>query len=258
MVDTHCHLDMEPFRYHEEEYLKHAKEAGVHTLITLGIDLVSSEKAVSLARTYPNVYAAVGLHPDEAVGADISTVDAFIGLAEREKVVAIGEVGLDYYRLDGDDKRVKREQQLIFDQFCSLAVDLKLPIIVHSRAAIGDALGIVKHYMRDLPVIFHSFDGTHDEAKSILEAGGYIGINNMISYPKNEELRATVAKLPLNKIVLETDAPFLPPQAKRGEKCEPADVAAVAELIAELKRHPVPVVERATDVTVRQIFSKLS
>lgn len=257
MVDTHCHLDFEPFRYHEEEYLKRATEAGVTMLINPGTNLVSSSKAVGLARKYPLIYAAVGLHPTEAGGVDITTTEAFRDLAEREKVIAIGEVGLDYWHLEKEPDKTpsKREQQLVFEQFCSLAADLKLPLLVHARAAIDDALGIVRHYLKQIPAIFHSFDGTYVEAKSILRAGGYIGLNNVIGYPKNNELREVVAKLPLDRIVLETDAPWLPPADRRGQSSEPADVRKVAEVIAEIKTHPVAVIERATDVTVKQIFS---
>ncbi|MDO8471800.1 MAG: TatD family hydrolase [bacterium] len=256
MVDTHCHLDFEPFTYHEEEYLARAKEHGVTSIINPGTSLVTSERAIQLARHYPQVHAAVGLHPTEAKGVDISTVETFRGLAEREQVIAIGEVGLDYYHLEQnpDETASKREQQFIFEQFCSLAYDLKLPLIVHARAAIADALAIVKSYVRDVEVIFHSFDGTYDEAKAIIGIGAYIGINNMITYPKNDDLRQVVKELPLDRFLLETDAPFLPPQERRGGTSEPADVAIVAEAIAEIKNLTLPLIERATNTSVRQIF----
>lgn len=256
MVDSHCHLDYDPFTYHEAEYLKRASERGVTTIINPGTSLIASERALHLAKNFSQVYAAVGLHPTEAKSVDIDTVETFRHLAEREKVVAIGEVGLDYFQLEKHPNEVleKRGQQMLFDQFCSLAYDLHLPIIVHARQAIEDALSIVKGYIGDVEVIFHSFDGTYEQAKQLIGAGAYLGFNNMITYPKNEELRRVVKEVPLDRFLLETDAPFLPPQERRGGTCEPADVANVAEVIAELKNMTVPIIERATNTSVRQIF----
>jgi len=256
MVDTHCHLDFAPFNYHEVEYLKRAAERGVTTIINPGTGLIESERAVALARKFPNVYAAVGIHPTSAKGFDITMAETFRGLAEREKVVAIGEVGLDYYQLERrpDEVPSAREQQLVFEQFCSLAVDLHLPVIVHARGAYEDALAIVEGYIKSVPFIFHSFDGNASQAAAILEVGAYIGLNNMISYPKNEELRQIVKELPLDRILLETDSPFLPPQERRGEHAEPADCANVAEIIAEIRNITVPIVERSTNNAVKTVF----
>ncbi len=257
MVDTHCHLDFDPFNYHEVEFLKRAAARGVTTIINPGTGLIESERAVALARKFPNVYAAVGIHPTSARGFDITMAETFRGLAEREKVVAIGEVGLDYFQLKNkpDEVPPAREQQIVFEQFCSLAADLKLPVIVHSREAIEDALQIAKGYIRDINFVFHSFDGTRAQAAAILDAGAYIGVNNMISYPKNEELRRIVKEIPLDKILLETDAPFLPPQERRGEHAEPADAANVAEVIAEIRNITVPIVERSTNNAVKTVFN---
>lgn len=257
MVDTHCHLDMEPMAYHEAEVMARARAVGVEHIITVGIDLPSSEKAVRLAHAVAGVYAAVGIHPSEAKTVTMDDLERLRRLADDQRVVAIGEIGLDYYQLERhpEDMPDRTAQSRAFDQLVSVAADVGRPVIVHARGAIIDAVTIMRDYQPEVTAVFHSFDGTAREAALILEAGGYIGINNLLTYPNNETLREVIADVPLERIVLETDAPFLPPQDRRGTKSEPADVAPVAVALAAIHHCALERVIAVTDRTVSAIFA---
>lgn len=257
MVDTHCHLDMEPMAYHEAEVMARAKAKGVERAITVGIDVTSSEKAIRIAHKVPGVYAAVGIHPSEVGAMTMNDLERLRQLADDERVVAVGEVGLDYYQLERhpDTMPDRTIQSRAFDQQVSVAADVGRPVIVHARGAIADAVTIMRGYQPEVTAVFHSFDGSAKEAKLILDFGGYIGINNLLTYPKNQELRDAVCDIPLDRLVLETDAPFLPPQNRRGTKTEPADVAPVAAALAALHNVSLEHVIAVTDRTVSAIFS---
>lgn len=257
MVDTHCHLDLEPLAYHEAEAVARAKQAGVKNCLTIGVDLDSSERARRIAHKVPGVYAAVGIHPSAVTDLSMDMIARLKELADDDRVVAIGEIGLDYYQLEKHPKEMpsKMEQLRAFDQLMSLAQDVGRPVIVHARGAVAEALEIVKGYQPEVSFVFHSFDGTAEEAALIIQAGGYIGVNNLLSYPKNDPLRQAIAGVPLDRLLLETDAPFLPPQDRRGTPSEPADVTAVAKLVAEIHQTSVENVSAVTDRTVSAIFS---
>lgn len=257
MVDTHCHLDIEPMAYHEAAVMQRAREAGVERVVTVGIDLASSDRAVRIAHKVPGVYAAVGIHPSEVKGISMDDIERLRLLADDERVVAVGEIGLDYYQLERhpDEMPDRTLQQRVFDQQLSLAADVGRPVIVHARGAVADAVTIVRGYQPEVTAIFHSFDGTAADATLILNAGGYIGINNLLTYPKNEALRAAVRDIPLERLVLETDAPFLPPQDRRGTKSEPRDVVPVAQALAALHHVSLEHVIAVTDRTVSAILA---
>ena len=257
MVDTHCHLDMEPMAYHEAEVMARARAAGVERAVTVGVDLASSERAIRIAHAVPGVYAAVGIHPSEVGSVSMDDMERLRVLADDERVVAVGEIGLDYYQLErhADTMPDRITQTRAFDQQVSVAADLGRPVIVHARGAIADAVTILRDYQPEVTALFHSFDGTAKEAALIIEMGGFIGLNNIISYPKNDALRVVVQDIPLDRIVLETDAPFLPPQNRRGTPAEPADVAPVAQLLAELHHVRIEHVVAVTDRTVSAILA---
>jgi len=256
MVDTHCHLDMEPMAYHEAEVIARARAVGVERAITVGIDLASSDRAVRIAHKVPGVYAAVGIHPSEVGVMSMDDLERLRRLADDERVVAVGEVGLDYYQLErhADTMPDRTIQSRAFDQQVSVAADVGRPVIVHARGAIADAVTIMRGYQPEVTAVFHSFDGTAQEAAMVLELGGYIGINNLLTYPKNQQLRDVVRDIPLERLVLETDAPFLPPQDRRGTKSEPADVAPVAAALAALHNVSLEHVIAVTDRSVSAIF----
>lgn len=257
MVDTHCHLDMEPMVYHEAEVMTRARAVGVERAVTVGVDLTSSERAIRIAHAVPGVYAAVGIHPSEVGSVSMDDMERLRALADDERVVAVGEIGLDYYQLERhtDTMPDRITQTRAFDQQVSVAVDVGRPVIVHARGAIADAVTILRDYQPEVTALFHSFDGTAKEAALIIEMGGFIGLNNIITYPKNEALREVVQDIPLDRIVLETDAPFLPPQNRRGTPAEPADVVPVAQLLAALHHVSIEHVVAVTDRTVSAILA---
>jgi TatD DNase family protein len=237
LVDTHCHLYMEAFAGEEEAILRRAREKGVQRLLVPGIDLESSERAVALAQSHPEVYAAVGVHPHSAIELDDSTVRSLEDLARQPKVLAIGEIGLDFYR----DRAPRPVQEAAFQQQLELACRLGLPVVVHCREAMETLLPTLIAWSRDLPQILHgrcgvlhAFSGTTQQAARAIEAGFYIGAAGPITYPSATDLRLTLAAIDPRGLLTETDAPYLAPQAHRGERNEPAHVDYIAVALAEI------------------------
>lgn len=253
LADTHCHLYFDNYHRDLDSVLARAGEAGVERILVPGIDLVSSQAAVDLAERYPSIYAAVGVHPNSATTWDSTTLEALEGLAAHPKVVAIGELGLDYYRQRAPhslQKRVLREQ-------IELAGQLELPLVVHTRntseaerACIKDVLEILIAMRDELPAnpgVIHSFSGNYDEALRAMEHGFYIGITGPVTYKKAYELRDVVRGIALDRLLIETDGPFLTPHPYRGKRNEPAYVYYVAEKIAQvLGRSPKEIAQRTT------------
>lgn len=228
LVDTHAHLFMEPFGRDRAHVVRRAEEAGVVAVVNVGIDLSSSREAIALAQTHAFLWASVGIHPHGAK--DWNDSDALRALARSPKVVAIGETGLDYYRnLSPSD-----DQKRAFRQHLNLALDMGLPIIVHSRDADDDTLRIIEQEGLHSGVM-HCFSGSIEHARKALDMGMYISIAGPITYPGAHGLREVAAFVPLDRLLVETDAPYLAPQAFRGKRNEPAFVRFVAERCAEVK-----------------------
>ncbi len=229
LVDTHAHLFMEPFGRDREDVIRRAEEAGVIAVVNVGIDLSSSSEAVALGQTRSLLWASVGVHPHNVMG--WNDVDAVRALARSPKVVAIGETGLDYHR----DLSPRDAQQRAFRQHLDLALDLDLPVIVHSRDAEDDTLRIIEQEGLRSGVM-HCFSGSVEHARRALDMGMYISIAGPITYPGAHRLREVAAFVPLDRLLVETDAPYLAPQAFRGKRNEPAFVHLVAQRCAEVKR----------------------
>ncbi|MBC8497243.1 MAG: TatD family hydrolase [Anaerolineales bacterium] len=261
LTDTHCHLYFDAYDKDRDAVLARAWEAGVERILVPGIDLASSRTALELADASPQVYAAVGVHPNSALTWDAHTLDALIQLAAHPKVVAIGEIGLDYYRDRapcGIQKRVLRDQ-------VSLAGRVNLPIIIHTRnsspedqACFADIIEII-HEMRaelseDRPGVFHSFLESEAEAQGALEQGFYIGITGPVTFNNAHELRRVVASTPVEKLLIETDGPFLTPHPHRGKRNEPAHVYYVAEKIAQVLGLSPRALAEATTANAGRLF----
>lgn len=253
LVDTHCHLDFDRFDEDRDEIVARAAEAGVMRVIVPSLDLENASTVLQLAERYEAVYAAVGVHPNSASGWQETWLDTVRELAGHEKVVAIGEIGLDYYW----DRTPKATQHAAFSAQLELAAELGLPVIVHNREASDDLLRLLAASPlagRAEPGVLHSFSAPPAAAEEAVAAGYYLGFTGPLTFPKADELRAIAAAAPLDRLLVETDAPFLAPQAHRGKRNEPAYVALVAEQLAAL--HGMNLAEMAAQTTAnaRRLF----
>ena len=228
--DSHNHMDDRRFDADRDGIMDDLKSHGVGLLMNVGCDLPSSERSVALAERYPFVYAAVGSHPDDADHVDGRLLDRYRALAGHEKVRAIGEIGLDYHYED-----VPRTQQIIaFEQQLELAEALKLPVIVHEREAHGDAMDIVRRHP-DVRGVFHCFSGSKELALWLVERSWYIGFTGVVTFKNARRAVEAVQALPLDRILIETDCPYMAPEPYRGRRNDSRYVPLVAAKIAELK-----------------------
>ena len=219
LIDTHCHLDFKDFDHDRDDVINRALKAGVTKIINVASSIEGSHRAVELANRYDMVYATVGVHPHDAKSVTDSVISELKSLAKDKKVVAIGEVGLDYYR----NLSPKEDQASAFKKFIYLALDLDLPLIIHAREADRDALNILKTEKREaLRGVIHCFSGTADFMKECLDIGFFISFTANITFKKADGLRIVARDIPPERLLLETDAPFLAPQAMRGSRNEPA------------------------------------
>ncbi len=250
MIDSHCHLDFDEFDDCREEVIREAQAAGVHTIINIGVDQDSSRKSLELAQTHERIYATVGVHPHDAKTYEGVVERSIKELASQQKVVAIGEIGLDYYR----NLSPHQVQQRAFRHQIQLAVELKLPIVIHSRESFRQTVDIVKDYVSDLTGgVFHCFPGTVDDALEVIELGFVISVGGVITFP-NAKMAEVATLVPLDKIILETDAPYLTPVPHRGQQNRPAYVKYVYQKLAELRSIGVDEVEKTVDRTVQKLF----
>ncbi len=242
-IDSHCHLDMPPLCDNLEQVLLQAEQTGVNHMVTIGIDRHSSEQAVALARRYPQISAAVGIHPHDAAKASPADLEAIGVLAASEEVVAYGEIGLDYAKKYAP---VERQQQLLNRQL-EMARDLELPIIIHDRDAHDDILHALQR-LAPFPCsgIMHCFSGDVQLARKVLDLNLLISIPGIVTFKKAAQLREVVQAVPLDRLLLETDAPFLAPVPHRGKPNQPAYLVHTARKVAELKQVSLKHVARQT------------
>ena len=260
LVDSHCHLDFQNFDPDRMAVVNSARQAGVMAIVNPAVDVDSSRSVVALAQSVPEIFAAVGMHPNEAANWNETTLPIFEELALRAKVVAIGEIGLDYYR----DRTPRLTQIKIIEQQLSLAASTGLPVILHNREASQDLLAILTAWTKNLseqghplaarPGVLHSFSGDEATAQQAFAMNFYIGITGPVTYRNAADLQNLVSKTPLERMLIETDAPFLTPQPRRGKRNEPAYVRFVAEKIAELHQRPYDEVAQITTANARLLF----
>ncbi|MFA5356218.1 MAG: TatD family hydrolase [Candidatus Omnitrophota bacterium] len=230
LIDTHCHLDFPEFEPDRGEVISRAQKEGIGHIINIGSSLKGSEKSLELSRSYDFIYAAVGLHPHEADISDDSAKARIRELAGQDKVVAIGETGLDYYK----NYSARDNQKALFRYLAGLAKDFDLPLVIHNREAQADTFKILNEFL-PLRAVVHCFSGDGDFLKSCLGLGFYISFTCNITYKKAESLRGFLRETPLDRLMLETDAPFLPPEGLRGRRNEPSYVRLLAEEAARIK-----------------------
>jgi len=262
MIDTHCHLTYEPLLGKINEVLERAKADGVLGIIVPGTGLLNSQTTVDVSKNYANVWAGVGIHPCEAYKEKKGWVKELEDLIkkERQSIVMIGEVGLDYYHFEDcqseldKSKRIQVQKTAFLQQIC-LARKYKLPLCIHSRMAFSDTYRILREEAQGVSTVIHCFSGTYDEAKQWLAMGYMLSLTGMITYKKNDQLREMVKAIPMDRIMVETDAPFLPPEGFRGEICEPRFVKEVVSCIAQCKGLTFAEVERITTDNAIRFFS---
>ncbi len=247
LIDTHCHLHFPQFDRDRQEVIARAEAQGVVRMVEVGVDLASSEEVVALAERYPQIYAAVGVHPHEASGWDEATLKGLRRLAAHPKVVALGEMGLDYYR----HRSSREEQKEALRRQLALAQDLGKPVIIHDREAHQDLLEILEGW-KGLRGVFHCFSGGPSMAKRCGEMGFHIAVAGPVTYPNAKRLIEVARETPLERLLLETDSPFLSPH--RGQRNEPANVRLVAQRVAQIKGLPWEEVARSTTENARRLF----
>lgn len=238
LFDTHCHLD---FNYYDEDraaVIQRAWEAGMQHIVIPAVDFASMERTLPLVESYDSIFMAVGVHPNSTAAWTGEEIARLRELAlSSQKVVSVGEIGLDYYW----DKSPKSMQFRAFEEQLTLAAELELPVIIHTRDSVEDTLPILESWVKALPDalktrpgVVHSFSGNLAQAERALQIGFYIGFTGTVTYKKADELRQVAARVPVDRILIETDGPFLTPHPHRGKRNEPAYVALVADRIAAL------------------------
>ena len=249
-IDSHAHLEMEEFDGDRDAVLGRAAAAGLMAIVTVGTTIPDCQKAVALAHRHPQVYAAVGIHPHEVKGIDAGTYEALRVLAQQEKVVAIGEIGLDFfYDLSPREVQLRR-----FAEQLDLALELDLPVIIHDREAHAETLAILRQRKGRLRGVLHCFSGDAAMARECLALGFYLSVAGPVTYRKSEQLRAVAREIPAEKLLIETDAPYLSPQPWRGKRNEPVYVVETARCLAEIRGMAAGELERVTEENARRLF----
>ena len=255
LVDSHCHLDFPDFADDLDGVVDRAGQAGVGLLLTIGTHITRHEQVVRVAERFPNVYCSVGIHPHEAGTEPAATVERLLELASHPKVVAFGETGLDYFY----DKSPRDRQRASFRIHIEAARHAGLPVIVHTRDADDDTAAILAEEMGKgaFGGLIHCFSSGPQFAEKAIELGFYISASGIMTFKTAEALRDTLRTVPLERLLVETDAPYLAPSPFRGKRNEPAYVARTAARLAEIKDIPFAELERATTANFRRLFGKV-
>jgi TatD DNase family protein len=281
LIETHAHLDYPDFASDFDDVLRRATEAGVTRIITIGTSVESSRRAVDLAGKYPNIFAVIGVHPTYALEAGEDVITPLRGLAKNPRVVAIGEIGLDYHRLPSvevnkrkdvqvfnalqseteeqveariEDGAYKTKQAELFQQLLDLAVELRLNAVIHQRDAWDDTLEILRDYGRQVSGVFHCFGGTLEQANEVLDLGHLVSFTGVVTFKNGKQVREVAAQVPIDRLMVETDCPYLAPVPFRGKRCEPAHTRLVAEEIARARGVPIEEIAGATTATAEEFF----
>ena len=249
LIDSHCHLYMGSWSKNLDVLLSRANENGVGKVICPGIDIESSWRSLSIAQNHKNVYAAAGIHPHDANNAPADYIDQLRDILIQQKIVALGEIGLDYYRNISDVE----SQRKVFKKQLQLAKELDLPVIIHNRNADDDIIHIIQEVSPTRGVA-HCFSSELTTAKIFLDLGFYISFAGNLTY-KNSGLPEVAKEIPLDRLMVETDAPFLCPAPFRGNENEPSHVKLIAEKLAECKGVPYESIELATQKNTEQLFN---
>ena len=265
--DTHAHLDYPEFEEDFPQILERAQAAGITRIISIGTDLESSARAIRLAEQHDCIYAVAGWHPSNATDAPDDIRPALRELAKHPKVIALGETGLDYYRLPNsqgrgtlaDDELYKQKQAAIFQQHLEVAAETELNCVIHQRGdCFEDTLTMMKPFANRVRGVFHCFAGDAAAMQRVLAMNSIVSFTGIVTFKNGQNVRDTVAATPLGKFMLETDCPYLAPVPYRGKRCEPAYVKAIAEVVADAKGCSVEQLSIETCKTAEGFFPRMS
>lgn len=258
-VDSHCHLTAEQFDADRDAVIQRALDAGVTRMLTLATSVASSRAAIELAEKFSSVYAAIGIHPESVRAQSLDDLKIIRELAAHPKVAAIGEIGLDYFW----DKTTADLQQIFFESQLELAAELNLPVAIHDRDAHEAVIGTLRRTFRTIGIarrsdpprgVLHAFSGKVEMARQAFDLGFFVSFGGPITFKNNKDAPDLIRALPLEKILMETDAPYLTPHPYRGKRNEPAHVRLVAERIAELKGSSLEQVAMQTTKNAQALF----
>ncbi|GIV04853.1 MAG: hypothetical protein KatS3mg016_0428 [Fimbriimonadales bacterium] len=252
-TDTHCHLNHPDLYAEWSAVLFRAQQSGLYRLLVIGYDLESSQRGIELAEQSDALYAAVGIHPHDAVQCTREALVELRELARSPRVVAIGEIGLDFYR----DLSPREAQYQAFHAQMQLAAELGLPVVIHCREAYEELLEVLSEYPAVRGVL-HCFAGSAEQAQRGLALGYFLGIGGVVTFKSAEPLRAIVRTMPRDRLLLETDAPYLAPHPYRGKRNEPAYLPLVAQQVADLWGITLDALSEQTEANVRTLFTRLS
>lgn len=251
-IDSHAHLDDERFDEDRENLINNLKDNKIDLVFNIGADIESSKASVKLANKYDNIYAVVGVHPHDAKDVDEDYLDTLRELSKEEKVVAIGEIGLDFY-YDNSPRDTQRE---VFKEQLDLAKELDLPVVIHTRDAAQETFDILKEAAQDgkLRAILHCYSGSVEMAMEYVKLGFYISLGGPVTFKKSKVSKEVAKAVPLDKLLIETDSPYLTPEPYRGKRNEPKYVRLTAEMIAELRGISIEEVAEATSRNAMEFF----
>jgi TatD DNase family protein len=263
--DTHAHLDYPDFSQDLTQIIDRAKEAGISRIISIATNLESSRQALAIAERFPTVFAVIGCHPNDAPQAPDDVRPALRELARHPKVVALGETGLDYYRLPGRqaggdatlDAAHKQKQARLFSQHLEVAAELGLNCVIHQRDSFEDTLALLKPFADRVKGVFHCFANDVLALRRVLELGSLVSFTGILTFKNGSNIREALAAAPLDRFMLETDSPFLAPVPYRGKRCEPAYVREIAAVAAQVRQCPLEELSRATCATAKGFFRGL-
>lgn len=251
-IDSHAHIQLHQFDRDRQAVLTRAREADVSAILVIGFDLETSRSAVALAAQHTDIYATVGIHPHDAKTCTPDTLKTLRQLATHPKVIALGEMGLDYYR----NLSPPAVQKKVFEDQLDLAEETALPIVIHNRDAYMDILPILEARQGNLQGVLHCFTGDTEMMHRSLDIGFHIGIGGIVTYPNAKDVQTVAQHVPDDRLLIETDCPWLAPQFKRGKRNEPGYVRAVSEKIADLRGTTPETIGTLTTENFRNLFTK--
>ena len=262
--DTHAHLDFPDFREEVDEVVQRAADAGISRIVTIGTELESSRRAIDLAKRFDGVFAAVGWHPNDCLSAPDDVRGELESLAKAPKVVAIGEIGIDHYRLPStrggsaiDDEVFKSRQVLLFQQQLEVAANLGLNVVVHQRASFEACIEVFEPFADRVRGVFHCFVNDPAAARRVIDLGSLVSFTGVCTFKNAGDVRESLASVPLDKLMLETDAPFLAPVPYRGKRCEPAYVREISQVASKTRGIGLEELAEVTGATARDFFKGL-